>query len=197
MKTLLFALLAATAASAEVVVFQGARLIDGTGKAPLEKAALVVDGERIVAVGPAGKVKAPKGARTVDLSGRTIMPGIINAHGHVGLVVNGQNKADGYTRENVQAQLLQYEQYGVTSVLTLGLNRDLVYQFRDEQRQGKLGGLGLGYTLRAALDTLPLTARVIVAELVAEVVDWNRGPLAPLAGCPSRTGGSRPRGKRR
>ena len=47
-----------------------------------------------------------------------------------------------------------------------------------------MGGLGLGYTLRAALDALPLTARVIVAELVAEVVDWNRGPLAPLAGCP-------------
>ncbi len=47
-----------------------------------------------------------------------------------------------------------------------------------------IGGLGLGYTLRAALDALPADAQVIVAELVAAVVDWNRGPLAALAGRP-------------
>jgi spermidine synthase len=44
-----------------------------------------------------------------------------------------------------------------------------------------VGGLGMGYTLRAALDTLPLTARVLVAELVPAVVEWNRGPLGMLA----------------
>lgn len=47
-----------------------------------------------------------------------------------------------------------------------------------------IGGLGMGYTLRAALDVLPPTAEVIVAELVADVVDWNRGPIADLAGRP-------------
>lgn len=47
-----------------------------------------------------------------------------------------------------------------------------------------LGGLGLGFTLRAALDRLPPDARVIVAELVPALVAWNRGPLAPLAGRP-------------
>ncbi|TMA11677.1 MAG: amidohydrolase family protein, partial [Deltaproteobacteria bacterium] len=77
------------------------------------------------------------------LKGRTIIPGLINAHGHVGLVVGGQSRADGYTRENVQTQLLQYERYGVTSVLTLGLNRDLVYDVRDEQRRGTVPGATL------------------------------------------------------
>jgi len=125
---------------AEPVAFKGATLIDGTGKAPVQNAVLLVDGERIVAAGPAAKVKIPQGARAVDLAGRTIMPGLINAHGHVGLVVGGQNRADGYTREAVQAQLLQYERYGVAAVLTLGLNRDLVYEIRDEQR--KSGGPG-------------------------------------------------------
>ena len=43
-----------------------------------------------------------------------------------------------------------------------------------------IGGLGMGYTLRAALDVLPASARVVVAELTPEVVDWCRGPLAPL-----------------
>lgn len=47
-----------------------------------------------------------------------------------------------------------------------------------------VGGLGMGFTLRAALDVLPEGGRVTVVELVAAVVDWNRGPLAPLAGHP-------------
>jgi spermidine synthase len=47
-----------------------------------------------------------------------------------------------------------------------------------------VGGLGMGFTLRAALDLLPPDATVIVAELLPAVVEWNRGPLAPLAGEP-------------
>jgi spermidine synthase len=47
-----------------------------------------------------------------------------------------------------------------------------------------IGGLGLGYTLRAALDRVPPEARVVVAEVVPEVVVWNRGPVAHLAGRP-------------
>ena len=47
-----------------------------------------------------------------------------------------------------------------------------------------IGGLGMGYTLRAALDVLPSAARVVVAELVPAVVRWNRGPLGPLASHP-------------
>jgi len=44
-----------------------------------------------------------------------------------------------------------------------------------------VGGLGMGYTLRATLDLLPADAEVVVAELVPAVVEWNRGPLGPLA----------------
>jgi spermidine synthase len=47
-----------------------------------------------------------------------------------------------------------------------------------------IGGLGMGFTTRAALDVLPADAKVTVAELVPAVVEWNRGPLAPLAGHP-------------
>jgi len=47
-----------------------------------------------------------------------------------------------------------------------------------------VGGLGLGYTLRAAIDALPPSARVVVAELVPAVVTWNRGPVGHLAGHP-------------
>src|SRR5512141_3163183 len=92
--------LIAAPSSAEVVVFRGARLIDGTGRPPQQDAVLVIDGQRIQSAGAAGKVKVPRGARIVDVKGRTIIPGLINAHGHAGLVVGGQNRADAYTREN-------------------------------------------------------------------------------------------------
>jgi spermidine synthase len=55
---------------------------------------------------------------------------------------------------------------------------------RDQPVRVLVGGLGMGYTLRAALDRLGPTAAVEVAELVPAVVDWNRGPLADLAGRP-------------
>ena len=53
-----------------------------------------------------------------------------------------------------------------------------------EQSSVLVGGLGMGFTLRATLDLLPRGARVVVAELLPAVVEWNRGPLAPLAGHP-------------
>jgi imidazolonepropionase-like amidohydrolase len=127
-------------ALAAVTVFEGAQLIDGTGRPAVENSRLVVDGDRIKAVGAADKTQRPEGARAVDLHGRTIMPGIINAHGHLGLVVGTKNRADAYTRDNVRAQLEQYERYGVTTMMSLGLNRDLVWELRDEQRQGNLPG---------------------------------------------------------
>jgi spermidine synthase len=50
-----------------------------------------------------------------------------------------------------------------------------------EQPSVLIGGLGMGFTLRAILDLLPQDATVVVAELVPAVVEWNRGPLGPLA----------------
>jgi spermidine synthase len=50
-----------------------------------------------------------------------------------------------------------------------------------EQPSVLIGGLGMGFTLRATLDLLPQDATVVVAELVPAVVEWNRGPLGPLA----------------
>ncbi len=47
-----------------------------------------------------------------------------------------------------------------------------------------IGGLGMGFTLRAALDLLPADAEIVVAELLPAIVEWNRGPLGPLAGQP-------------
>jgi len=83
----------------------------------------------------------PSGVQVRELSGKTVMPGLISAHSHLGLIVDdAESSATGYTRENVTAQLKQFERYGVTTIMSLGLNRDLVYELREQQRKGRLGG---------------------------------------------------------
>ncbi|MGH9746042.1 MAG: amidohydrolase family protein [Candidatus Acidiferrales bacterium] len=140
---MLFTVAAVFGQSSSVTVFKGARLIDGTGAPAIKKGVLVIEGDRITAIGKEGKVHYPKNARVIELENHTIMPGIINAHGHVGLVLGTENRADAYTRENIEKALVQYEQYGVTSVLSLGLNRDLLYELRDEQRRGAFPGASI------------------------------------------------------
>jgi imidazolonepropionase-like amidohydrolase len=115
------------------------RVIDGTGHAPLEDATVLIEGNHILAI-HSGGAAIPAGARVLDFHGDTVMPGLINAHGHLALIADGQNSATAYTAENVLAELRQYESYGVTTMLSLGLNRDLLYPIRRRQREGKLDG---------------------------------------------------------
>jgi imidazolonepropionase-like amidohydrolase len=132
-------LYAAPDPSSSVTALTHVRVIDGTGLAPREDATIVIRGDHIQAV-QSGTAAIPAGAKILDLHGDTVMPGLINAHGHLALVVDGQNSATGYTAENVIAELRQYEAYGVTTMLSLGANRDLLYAIRQQQREGKLDG---------------------------------------------------------
>jgi imidazolonepropionase-like amidohydrolase len=115
------------------------RVIDGTGHPPLEDATVVIEGNHILAI-ERGTASIPANAKILDLHGDTVMPGLINAHGHLALIADGQNSATAYTPENVLTELRQYESYGVTSMLSLAVNRDLLYPIRQQQREGKLDG---------------------------------------------------------
>src|SRR5882757_5498458 len=129
-------------AAQQVVFLRNARVIDGTGAAPREHISLLLRNGRIEKIGETMAV--PAGAEVRDLTGKTEMPGLISAHSHPGLIVDdAESSATGYTRENVTAQLKQFERYGVTTILSLGVNRDLVYELREEQRKGRLGGAAI------------------------------------------------------
>src|SRR5437773_1368016 len=65
-------------------LFEGARLIVGDGSAPIENSAFVVQNGKFTSVGRRGQVQAPAGAARVDLSGKTVMPALINLHTHPG-----------------------------------------------------------------------------------------------------------------
>lgn len=64
-------------AAAEVTVLRGARLIDGRGGPPIDDATLVLDGQRLRAVGATSQVSAPGDAKLVDLRGKTVLPGLV------------------------------------------------------------------------------------------------------------------------
>ena len=130
-------LLGASLLHGEIKVLKNFTLIDGSGRQPLAGAAMIIDAGRIVWVGPVAQLKAPAGAQTVDLTGKYVMPGIINLHGHLGNTVDLTQDAKFFTRENLEKNLETYASYGVTAMLSMGTDQDLIFQIRDRQRAGR------------------------------------------------------------
>ncbi len=114
------------------IAFTGARIIDGTDRAPIDNATLLVRDGRIVAVGPAASVTIPDGVRRVSLAGRHVIPGLVNAHGHVGDTDGLQGNR--YSAANVERDLKLYADYGVTTVVSLGGDGPPTFAARDRQR---------------------------------------------------------------
>jgi imidazolonepropionase-like amidohydrolase len=129
-------LVCASALYGEIKVLKNFTLIDGTGRPPTA-AAMIVNNGRITWVGPAAQVNAPAGAEVLDLTGKFVMPGIINLHGHLGNTVDLQQDAKFYTRESLAKNLATYASYGVTTVLSLGTDQDLIFNIRAQQRAGR------------------------------------------------------------
>jgi imidazolonepropionase-like amidohydrolase len=152
-------LLSAASCLAESIVLRNFTLIDGTGKAPVPNAALVITDGRIQYVGAASGAKAPAGATTTDLKGKYVMPGIINLHGHIGNVLGLVSDPKNFTRENTEHNLRIYASYGVTAVISMGSDQDLSFQIRQEQRSSgrpqytRLYTAGRGFTGKGGYPT--------------------------------------------
>ena len=162
---------------AQVTVLSHATIIDGTGNPPIRDGAIVMDNGHIAAMGPASKLHTPAGAQVIDLSGKTIIPGIFNLHSHID--------------ENTPAKLRMYAHYGVTSTIGMGGDGDEVLKIRRAQRHGDLQGARL-YTVLSRFEfekdaKTPEEARAKVDELyrrgadaVKLVVDDRRHTIAKL-----------------
>jgi imidazolonepropionase-like amidohydrolase len=149
--TLVFALLVAACSSApppasDAILFEGARLIIGDESAPIEDSAFLVEGNRFMRVGRRGEVTAP-GAARVDLAGKTVMPAIINAHGHLGYRKGPSFAVENYTRENIIDHLQRLAYHGVSVIMSMGAERpDIGYRLRDELRASPLPDTALFLT---------------------------------------------------
>ena len=102
-------------AQTQSMVLENVRIIDGTGAAPIENGRVVIEGDRITAVGTAATVPAPPGAERVDLAGRTVIPGLIDVHFHI---------------ENDPKLALRQLSYGVTAFRDPGQWNDKFDQLR-------------------------------------------------------------------
>lgn len=172
---LVAALLVTASATAQVTVLTHATVIDGTGAGPQKDVAIVMENGRIREMGPSSKVPARSGATIVDLKGKFVTPGIINAHGHVGA--------------KTEPQLRQYALYGVTTATSLQTDPDEVVQVREAQKRGELRGARVSTVkYRFAPDpevVTPQQARAKVDEIVAAGADyikvWVDGGFGTLA----------------
>ena len=115
--------------------FEGARLIDGNGGAPVERSAFLVEDGILAWVGAPGEREAPEGAARVDLTGKTVIPALIDAHQHVGLtsVTEGTYSTDNYTLANLVEHLERTAYHGVAATMSLGLEADetLAFELRN------------------------------------------------------------------
>ncbi len=118
-------------------MLRGFTLIDGTGAAAVPNSAMIVDGGRISWVGSVSGLKVPAGAEVVDLAGRFVMPGMIDLHGHIGITSGMTLDTKSYSRETVEHDLKMYASYGVTTMLSLGLDKDPIFEIRDQQRTSR------------------------------------------------------------
>ena len=157
------------APAANVTVFEGARLIVGDGSAPIENGVLVVDGDTIVAAGAAGAVQAPAGATSVDLTGKTVMPAIVDVHTHLS-----------QTREELILDLRRRAYYGVGAAMSMGTDSGELLPVRDEVIPGAARYLSAGRGITRPepgrgevpywINTVE-EARQAVQELAAQEVD--------------------------
>ena len=126
-------------AAAQVTVLRGATVIDGSGAAPQSDVTVVIENGRLRDIGR--DVARPAGATVIDATGKFVVPGIINAHGHVGPAPR-------------DPQLRRYALYGVTTTTSMAADPDDIVDFKAKQKAGDLRGARI-LTVRYRFTTLP------------------------------------------
>ena len=155
--------------SAATKAFVGMRLVDGTDRPPIDNATIVVSNGRVASVGPTARVTVPAGAERVSLAGKTVIPGLVNAHGHVGNTVGLEQGH--YSAENVLRDLRTYAAYGVTTVFSLGDDQEAGFKARDTQDTAALDRARLFVAGPVLAPKTPEDARKLVDEDAAMKVD--------------------------
>ena len=166
--------------NAQSTAFVGGRVIDGTGRV-IDNGTVVINGAKITAVGPAS-TPVPAGATRVDLKGKTILPGLVNAHGHVAATSGLQSDTKQfYTRDNLLRQLRTYAMYGITTVFSLGDDQEAGFVLRNENSSAtdRAKVFVAGPVINGATADEALAMAVRVAEMKPDLlkirVDDNLG----------------------
>ena len=140
----LVAMFAAQPAPAQTVLLEGARLIPGDGSPAIDNSALLIERGTITRIGRKGDIALPAGGTRVDLDGKTVMPAIISTHVHPGFQKGSTYLAENFKRETVMDDLNRELYFGVSTVMSLGIETgDVMFQIRADQAEGRAGGARL------------------------------------------------------
>ncbi len=156
-------------------VLRGGSLIDGSGTAAQPNVDVVIRDGKVVSVGPVSAQNVTAGVIVVEYSGKTIIPGLISTHAHLGQIDDLKRGPEHFTRENIANQLRQYQAFGITTLMSLGTNLPLIYDLRKEADSGQLPGadfrhadIGIGAVMGAPGAMLRGTVDVIDRPETAE-----------------------------
>jgi len=150
---------------AEVRAFVGARIVDGTGGAPIDNGVLIVRDGRIEAIGSSTDVRPPAEARVVSVAGHFIIPGLVSTHVHISDVQGARPRA--YTDENTLRQLGVFARYGVTTVWSLGGEQEPAFRARAAQNTPSLDRARIYLAGEVIVGKTPDEAREMVARVAA------------------------------
>ena len=126
-------------ATGAAILFEGARLIMGDGKAPIENSAFIVNNDRFSSVGRKGELQPPPGAARIDLTGKTVMPAMVDVHSHFGFLkqLDGSMSKANFNPDNLLDHLKRYAYHGFAAAISMGTDMgDLPYQLREEVHPG-------------------------------------------------------------
>jgi imidazolonepropionase-like amidohydrolase len=125
-------------AQTPATLFEGARLITGDGTAPLENSAFLVENGRFIRVGARGAVQAPAGVQRVDLTGKTVIPALVDAHSHIGYMRDLTSGPQNYTRENILDHMYRFAYFGIAASQAMGSDfGEMPFVLRDEILAGR------------------------------------------------------------
>jgi imidazolonepropionase-like amidohydrolase len=123
----------------KITFFEGARLILGDGKAPIENSAFIVENDHFTSVGRKGELQAPPGAVRIDLAGKTVMPAMVDVHSHFGFLnqKDGSMSKENFNPQNLLDHLQRYAYHGFAAAISMGTDfGELPYQLREEVHPG-------------------------------------------------------------
>src|SRR6185295_13816995 len=139
-----------TAQTPKRLALVGGMLLTGYEVPPIHRAAVVIEGNKIVAAGPASEIKIPADAAVVDTSGRVMLPGLIETHGHLVVLGHGSYETwfpwikahggDAMLTRVMEISAKQLLMAGVTTTIDLGAPLAPILKLRDRINKGEVAG---------------------------------------------------------
>ena len=161
--------------------YVGGTVINGTGRAPIPDSVILVSNDRFVNVLRQGEFDLPEDARVVDLSGKTVVPGLIDCHVHMGILVDGKVLPVEDPMEATDRYMRQFIEYGITTVRDTGGTDPKMREYFRKGQPGWPRWFGAGRVLDgdpwrtiALLQPVadPASAREAVPRLIDEGADF-------------------------